>query len=225
MISKNKSITIDRPISENKQRKQAWRTGLRYLLVLIAIALVFLLIRRLLRTRLDNNDFQIATVEIGNVENAISAYGSLVPALEEQINAPIATEINEALALAIKRHNSLNQFMKNFAEVVRLPAPKFEWMNVAALLQKVVSFMRPNLEAVGIQIHFDESGASGVRKQIDVPQFEQALLNILKNAREAIGQNGQVKVCLYNNPLRMVIADNGKGINPEKEKQLFTPLF
>ena len=50
-------------------------------------------------------------------------------------------------------------------------------------------------------------------------------LNILKNAREAIGQNGQVKVCLYNNPLRTVIADNGKGINPEIEKQLFTPLF
>ena len=88
---------MDRPISENKQRKRVWRKAIRYVLLLVALALVFLLIRRLLRTRLDNSDFQVATVEIGDVENAISAYGSVVPAFEEQINAPVATEINEVL--------------------------------------------------------------------------------------------------------------------------------
>jgi nitrogen fixation/metabolism regulation signal transduction histidine kinase len=162
------------------------------------------------------------------VNNSMGATGSILNVVRDyllEMGKAGDEEMAEALALAIKRHDSLNQFMKNFAEVVRLPRPELKWMNVADLLRQVVDFMRPNLQAVGIQIHFDDSEASGVRKQIDAQQFEQALVNVLKNAREAIGQNGQIKVNLYNHPLRIVIADNGKGINPEIEKQLFTPFF
>lgn len=88
---------MDRPISESKKRKTATLKWLRYVLVIALIAIVFLLVRRFLRTKVDRSDFQVAKVEMGDVENAISAYGSVVPAFEQQLNAPIATEIKEVL--------------------------------------------------------------------------------------------------------------------------------
>ena len=88
---------MDRPVSESKQRKKATLKWLRYMLFITLFVIGFLLIRRFLQTKVDRSDFQVAKVEMGDVENAISAYGSVVPAFEQQINAPIATEIKEVL--------------------------------------------------------------------------------------------------------------------------------
>lgn len=95
VIQKNKSM--DRPVSAAKQRKSNYKKSLTYLLVALALVAAFFLLRKVLRTKVDTNDFQVAQIEVGKVANAISAYGSVVPAFEEQVNAPIATEIKEVL--------------------------------------------------------------------------------------------------------------------------------
>jgi len=62
---------------------------------------------------------------------------------------------------------------------------------------------------------------------MDKNQMEQVFLNILKNAVEAIGQEGTISIRI-GGPARTPIVsfeDSGAGISPEVHQNLFTPFF
>lgn len=88
---------MDRPVSAAKQRKNSYKKSLTYIFIALAVVAGFFLLRKALKTKVNTNDFQMAQIEIGKVANAISANGSVVPAFEQQVNAPIATVIKEVL--------------------------------------------------------------------------------------------------------------------------------
>jgi signal transduction histidine kinase len=60
---------------------------------------------------------------------------------------------------------------------------------------------------------------------LDALQLEQALLNICKNAQEAISEDGNIWVHTSNNPPLIRIENDGPGIAPEVQQRLFTPFF
>ncbi len=62
----------------------------------------------------------------------------------------------------------------------------------------------------------------------DRVEFEQVLVNLLKNAIDAVAPGGRVGVSTHAKNqrwLQVVIADNGPGIPPEQLKRLFEPFF
>jgi signal transduction histidine kinase len=60
-------------------------------------------------------------------------------------------------------------------------------------------------------------------------QIQQVLLNLLTNARQAIGESGHIvirlKVDTANNTVDMSVRDSGSGISQDKLRQIFTPYF
>ena len=60
---------------------------------------------------------------------------------------------------------------------------------------------------------------------LDNSLFEQVLVNIIKNASEAIGHDGEIYIRTFRNPVCPEIADTGKGIDKETEAKLFSPFF
>ena len=59
----------------------------------------------------------------------------------------------------------------------------------------------------------------------DALQMEQVLINIVKNAMEAIEGNGFIRVTLDPQSRKLSVEDNGKGIAPEDVEKLFSPFF
>jgi signal transduction histidine kinase len=57
--------------------------------------------------------------------------------------------------------------------------------------------------------------------------MEQALLNILKNALEAIGEHGVVtlRVARAGSGVVLAVHDSGPGIEPAAREHLFTPFY
>jgi signal transduction histidine kinase len=55
--------------------------------------------------------------------------------------------------------------------------------------------------------------------------MEQALINIIKNAIEAIDQEGTIVISTSHNPKKISITDSGKGITKENSENLFSPFF
>ena len=162
------------------------------------------------------------------VNNSIGATNSILNiAIEylEDTPAEGQVEIQEALQLAVNRNHSLNQFMRNFAEVVRLPPPTKALVPILKLLRDVARYMEPIAREKGIKFKTTFLEAEVLQAIIDTQQLEQALVNIVKNAIEAIGENGTIRFEIKANPLTIVIADNGPGIDPELKDQLFTPFF
>ena len=88
---------MDRTISIGEQRKGNSSRWLKILVVITLLVAAFFGLRKLLTTTVKQKDFVKATVERGVVENTISASGLVLPSFEQQINAPISTEIKNVI--------------------------------------------------------------------------------------------------------------------------------
>ena len=163
--------------------------------------------------------------EVNNSIGAInSILGSAVDYLEDSQEEE-SDLMKEALQTAVNRNQGLNIFMRNFANVVRLPPAKRTLNDLAKIALEVGQLMRPRASELDILLRLDIPEGETFNAFVDVEQLEQALVNIVKNAIEAIGNDGTIIIQLKSNPLEIIVRNNGKPIPPEIEDQLFTPFF
>lgn len=102
-----------------------------------------------------------------------------------------ADEIGVQIKVAIERNNHLNHFMRNFADIVRLPAPQKEQINLNDLLLNIARLMEFNARQREVNFAF-ELVPEPVWIHADRRQMEQVLVNVVKNALESIGKKGTV---------------------------------
>ena len=88
---------MDRAIPKSEQRGARRRKWLKIVLVAAAVLGLGYFGLRALRPSAEASAFRFATVERGPVRSTITATGLVVPAFEEQLNAPVATEIQRVL--------------------------------------------------------------------------------------------------------------------------------
>lgn len=130
----------------------------------------------------------------------------------------------EALQIAMERNENLNGFMKGFAELVKLPPPSRSPIDLNQLVNNVVALMKgPALDRrINFHVELDPYGFTVFA---DVQQMEQVLINIVKNAIEAIGEEGTVGFYTDAKERRLIVTDTGKGIDHAQKEQLFSPFF
>lgn len=104
---------------------------------------------------------------------------------------------------------------------------KTEEIDINALLQEVAAFLAQ--EATYNQIDIDFDLEQDIRKICsDRSQLQQVFLNIINNAIDAIGSNGQISVSSKNmdqETIQVKITDTGMGMSPEVERRIFDPFF
>lgn len=156
------------------------------------------------------------------VNNSIGAINSILDTtLQLHEGSP---EVGEALQIAIDRNDHLNQFMRNFADVIRLPEPRLATFDLHGLLRKTAQLMEYKARERQVQFQW-ELAPVPLLVRADAGQIEQVLINVVKNALEAIEKEGTVIFTTTTDPPRLIIADNGKGLPEGLEEQLFTPFF
>jgi two-component system, NtrC family, nitrogen regulation sensor histidine kinase NtrY len=163
------------------------------------------------------------------VNNTVGASHSLLTSClsyGEQLQADDRTDFEHAIAVVIGRTAQLNAFMRSFADVVRLPAPRREPVSIDTLVDDLVRLMGPECQRRGIALTQDVA-ADLPAVSLDRAQMEQALLNIAKNGMEAVGRDGALAVRAYRRDgIRVLeVEDTGPGISPDAREQLFTPFF
>jgi PAS domain S-box-containing protein len=163
--------------------------------------------------------------EINNSIGAVNSILSTFLSFSDQLKETHRKDFENAINVAIERNNSLNKFMTNFADVVRIPAPVKRKNDLSKLLKDVIALMEPVCAERDIKI--DISGGNNVDLvNFDVQQMELVLVNIVKNSIESIDQNGEIRINIENNSHpELIISDNGAGIPDEIRDNLFTPFF
>lgn len=111
---------MDRPISNTEQRKSNLIKWLKYAAIVGVIVIGFLGLRYALKTKVEKADFLFATVQRGDIENAITATGLVVPSFEQQINAPINTEIKNVVLKSGAKVNAGDLIMNLDEEFIKL---------------------------------------------------------------------------------------------------------
>ena len=163
------------------------------------------------------------------VNNSVAASNSL---LHSCLNyAPLlppeqGDDFRTALQVVVKRTEQLSTLMRGFAEVVRLPTPQKAPCDVVALLEEVAVLMRSASAERKVQWRWDIQDRPAPIP-LDRIQMEQVLVNVVKNALEAIGRDGTITVRVGRQGSRTAVAieDTGPGLSPTARQQLFTPFF
>ncbi|WP_310396876.1 ATP-binding protein [Hymenobacter sp.] len=161
------------------------------------------------------------------INNSIGAINSILHSFHHyapQLAAADQPDFTQALDVSIARNTQLANFIANFAHLVRLPPPTLQPTDLHALLRGICRLLQPQSAARRITWHL-ELPAAPLVLHLDAQQLEQALLNIAKNALEAIGQEGNVWVRTTARPPTVVIENDGPGLSAEVSQRLFTPFF
>jgi len=163
------------------------------------------------------------------VNNSVGAVRSLLESClnySGQLAEEDRSDFRNALTVASARLENLNRFTNGFADFVRIPPPELRPVSLPDLVRDLLLLLRTELEGRAIRTVIEiEDDLELI--PIDKNQIEQVLMNVLKNAIEAIGRDGTIAVQVKGDgPDQMLsIADSGPGIAPEVQGQLFTPFF
>lgn len=158
------------------------------------------------------------------VRNPLSSIGLNVDLLRDEVGA---TDEAKALLDSIQKElDRLTKVTEEYLRVARLPHPQREVGDVAAVVHSLVEFLQQEMRQDGVSLVVEvEEGLPAVR--FDEGQLRQALLNLLRNAREAMAQGGEVQLTLQKEDagVRFVVADQGPGIDAETRENIFDLFF
>ena len=121
----------------------------------------------------------------------------------------------------------LVQFVNNYRDLTKLSNPQLQDVNVKSVLQDVQMLFVEQLRDQEVHVHI--ACHQSVYIQADRKLLEQVLINLLKNAIEAcaVRKDGVIKLSAQSGPEKTIIEveDNGRGIPPEVEENMFVPFF
>ena len=163
------------------------------------------------------------------INNSIGASGSLLESClnyKEQLREADRPDFETALTVARSRLNHLDSFTQSFVDVIRLPQPELRPCDLRELLEDIAFLMKPECERRRIRWAWEVREALEP-VAMDKNQMEQVFVNVLKNAVEAIGENGTITIRLGKKAGRgyVTVEDTGCGISAEVRANLFTPFF
>ena len=114
--------------------------------------------------------------------------------------------------------------------MARLPQPRMEADDVAQAVREIANFSKKEMERAGCEIALVVEGDDAGRVPpalFDEAQLRQAMLNLLRNAREAMPNGGTIDVTVRAEGMSVVIRveDRGAGIPDEIRSRVFDPFF
>lgn len=165
------------------------------------------------------------------VNNTVGASGSLLAScLTYAPHLPAADrqDFEHAIDIVRSRTAQLGTFLSGFADVYRLPPPRLEPCDLRVMAAEAVALLRGRANAYAVSVRLDgEAGWPVVH--VDRAQFGQVVLNVVKNAIEAAGQGGWVRLACRPATgaaaASLIVEDSGPGLSPEARANLFTPFF
>lgn len=145
-----------------------------------------------------------------------------------ELNDETATDLREGLATIENRSKGLIKFIDAYREYTSLPKPVFTTIRLKDLIEKVSTLMKEELKRTNIDFSYSCS-SDYLSIQADEEMIEQVLINLLKNAKEALAETKNPLLKLqahhHENSVKIEVIDNGSGIIKEAIENIFVPFY
>ena len=173
----------------------------------------------------------------------LTSIGKTAAGTAHHLNTPLAAmllrvqmmrerEVAEPTATDLERLESslhfCQQFVRRLLEFSSRPAAQKQPEDVAHILDSVVSFLTPSLNARRTRVSMDVGAVNGARILADRNLLEALFSIVLSNALDAISDGGAIAIRCRRpdgRSLEVDIADDGCGIAPADYAHVFEPFF
>ena len=147
----------------------------------------------------------------------------------KDITQKTITNTVKGLEVIEERSLGLMNFVDNYRKFTKLPAPKFNDINLSTLIENslLVASTFPDFNTIKL----DKSIQKNLIFNTDEKLLSQVIINLLKNACEALvlGSTKEPKLKInllqLNSSTKIEISNNGPEIAPEIREQIFIPFF
>jgi nitrogen fixation/metabolism regulation signal transduction histidine kinase len=166
------------------------------------------------------------THEVRNPLTSLALNAELLA--EELVESKASDDANKLVSAMQREVDRLTSVTEEYLRVARLPQPRLEREDVSVLVKDAANFMKPELERAGVALVV--SADEPVFAAVDEGQLRQALLNLLRNAREALqavtyraGERPTIRVGVewVRGGVEVSVEDNGPGLAQEVRERLF----
>lgn len=161
---------------------------------------------------------------MGGITSTLDSATEVLQTMTPETLQNDADELCSVMKVCEERGYNMSRFITRFADVVKIPAPMLKNCNLNDCVEGCRRFLEQMCREKNITLRLMLS-KENINVNIDTTLFEQVLVNIIKNSIESIGENGEISITTSNSPASIVITDNGRGIDKETERHLFSPFF
>ena len=178
--------------------------------------------------------------EIGNPLNALHIHmqlmerelGKLRRTLAQEEEKPgaqlksITSRLENYVGVAKGEIRRLDYIVTQFLEAMRPRPPQFVVGSLNAVVEETLTLLQPELENRGLEI-VTRLGKQLPEIPMDPGQIKQVLVNLVKNAMQAMSRGGRltVQTGAGSEAAWVSISDTGPGIPEEKLNRIFDPYF
>jgi len=171
---------------------------------------------------------QMAAQIAHEVRNPLNALGLNAELLIDEVEAGNAAQAKELIAAIRNEVSRLTDITESYLELGRLPPLRLESSSLLILVTDLVRFQGEELEQLGVTVETDiPEGLPDV--QIDRAQLRQALLNIVRNAADALSGAGggvlRLSSVTDRDGVRLDVTDDGPGMDGDLVSKIFDPFF
>lgn len=161
---------------------------------------------------------------IHDFKNPLTAIQCACDLLETRDHDETHRRLAEIIKRSVERMMGMTQELLDYTLGGNAPL-KFEPISVGGIIAGLDEQCLGDLPRRGITVekHITYDG----KVEVDVLRFERVLLNIIKNAREAMPRGGRLRLAVYASGESLVfeIEDTGRGMSPEVAAMIFEPFF
>ena len=161
------------------------------------------------------------------IMNTLTPVTSLAQTTVELLDDPdAADDIREAITTIGRRSEGMIRFVSRYRELLQVPEPVLDEVSVLDLLQNTATLLQPGMDGASIGI---DVAPDSLQIFADRQLVEQVLINLVKNAADALGEQPDARIQLAGRldlgRVIISVADNGPGIPDEDIDQIFIPFF
>lgn len=152
--------------------------------------------------------------------HALQRLRQFTPGQEGDESVVVIAEANRE----IERVEGLMRIMLGYA---RPEKPVEEDIDLRSELEATLSFIKPVMDRDKVCLR-RALPAGPLCAHLDRNRFRQIMLNLLNNAKEAAGADGQIEVRLSRrgrDVVEITVADNGPGVLPADRERIFDPFY
>jgi signal transduction histidine kinase len=162
------------------------------------------------------------------IRNPLTVVQMLFHSLMQEL--PLGETARRDAALIETKMKQMNRILDQVLTFARSSEPDLEPLDARALVQDILLLTRHKLNEQRIEVRIDLPDAPAWLRG-DRAQLEQALLNLVLNACQAMGSGGALVLSVHlqthqGRPhVAIGVKDNGPGMTRERQEELFQPFL